>query len=88
MPPKIAAAQAELASRILAKRRLITFTQRINPRYDAAYDRSQTQDVAADWEARGYANYALSAHRIAESDRRHAAKRYDLPVAQDRRSPG
>ena len=56
--------------------------------YDAAYDRSQTQDVTADWDACHGANYALSVHRIAESDRRHAAKRYDLPVAQDRRSPG
>ena len=32
---QIAAAQAELAARVLAKRRLIPFTQRINPRYDA-----------------------------------------------------
>lgn len=32
-----AAAQAELASRILAKRRLIPFTQRINPRYMAGW---------------------------------------------------
>ena len=56
--------------------------------YDAAYDRSQTQDVTADWDACGQASYALSAHRIAESDRRHAAKRYDLPATQDRRSPG
>lgn len=37
MPPKVAAAQAELAARILAKRRLIPFTQRINPRYDAGW---------------------------------------------------
>ena len=37
LPPKIAAAQAELAARILAKRRLIPFTQRINPRYDAGW---------------------------------------------------
>ena len=43
MPPKIAAAQAELASRILAKRRLIPFTQRINPRYDAGWVH---QDIA------------------------------------------
>lgn len=35
--PQIAAAQAELAARILAKRRLIPFTQRINPRYDAGW---------------------------------------------------
>lgn len=37
LPPKVAAAQAELAARILAKRRLIPFTQRINPRYDAGW---------------------------------------------------
>lgn len=43
LPPKIAAAQAELASRILAKRRLIPFTQRINPRYDAGWVH---QDIA------------------------------------------
>ena len=34
---QIAAAQAELAARVLAKRRLIPFTQRINPRYDAGW---------------------------------------------------
>ena len=62
--------------------------------YDAEYARlaalcdpsafaSNPRHVTADWEARGHANYALSAHRIAESDRRHAA-----PAAQDRRSPG
>lgn len=43
MPPKVAAAQAELAARILAKRRLIPFTQRINPRYDAGWVH---QDIA------------------------------------------
>lgn len=63
--------------------------------YDAAYDRSQTQDVTADWDACGQASYALSAHRVAcitERARKHvaeiAANRYDLPTTQDRRSPG
>ena len=37
MPTKVSVAQAELAARILAKRRLIPFTQRINPRYDAGW---------------------------------------------------
>lgn len=37
VPTQIAAAQAELAARVLAKRRLIPFTQRINPRYDAGW---------------------------------------------------
>lgn len=36
-------AQAELAARVLAKRRLIPFTQRINPRYDAGWVH---QDIA------------------------------------------
>lgn len=35
--PRVLAAQIELAKRVLAKRRLITFTQRINPRYDAGW---------------------------------------------------
>jgi hypothetical protein len=61
--------------------------------YDAAYDRSQTQDVTADWDACGHANYALSAHRIAERARKHVAERasqghYDLPTTQDRCCPG
>ena len=58
--------------------------------YDAEFERLRPHVslLAADWEARGQANYALSVHRIAESDRRHAAKRYDLPTTQDRRSPG
>ena len=38
-----AAAQKELASRVLAKRRLIAFTQRINPRYHAGWVH---QDIA------------------------------------------
>jgi predicted phage terminase large subunit-like protein len=33
----LAALQAELAARILCKRRLIPFTQRLNPRYDAGW---------------------------------------------------
>ena len=36
-PPPRLVAQAELAARILAKRRLISFTQRINPRYAAGW---------------------------------------------------
>jgi hypothetical protein len=61
--------------------------------YDAAYDRSQTQDVTADWDARCEADRALSAHRIAERARKHVAERasqghYDLPATQDRCCPG
>lgn len=35
--PRALAAQIELANRVLAQRRLISFTQRINPRYDAGW---------------------------------------------------
>lgn len=41
--PKVLAAQVELAQRILAKRHLIPFTQRINPRYSAGWVH---QDIA------------------------------------------
>lgn len=37
MNPAAAAAQAELASRVLAKRRLLHFIQRMNPRYKAGW---------------------------------------------------
>ena len=37
MPPSVAAAQLELAIRTLCKRRLIPFTKRINPKYDAGW---------------------------------------------------
>lgn len=42
-PNPLALAQVELAARVLAKRRLIPFTQRINPRYDAGWVH---QDIA------------------------------------------
>lgn len=35
--PPVVSPKAELAQRVLAKRRLIPFTQRINPRYDAGW---------------------------------------------------
>lgn len=41
--PKVLAAQVELAKRVLAKRHLVPFTQRINPRYDAGWVH---QDIA------------------------------------------
>lgn len=41
--PKVLAAQIELAQRVLAKRHLIPFTQRINPRYTAGWVH---QDIA------------------------------------------
>jgi len=37
LTPKALAVQRELAARVLARRRLIPFTQRINPRYMAGW---------------------------------------------------